>query len=175
MNKKTLQYVQCALFAGLIAVCSQIQIPLPMVPINLALLAVHCTGILLKPKYALLTVLLYILLGFIGLPVFSNFSGGAQVLLGSTGGYIVGYILDAVLISLALEKLKPTLPTIFILCLVGTLSCYAFGTVWFMSVTEMTLSSALVYCVYPFIPGDILKIIVATILAKRYLIKKRLG
>lgn len=174
MNKQILPLIQCALFAGLIAVCSQIQIPLPLVPINAALLAVHCVGILLRPKYAALAVLLYILLGFIGLPVFSNFSGGAQVLFGSTGGYIVGYLIDALVISIGLKYCKPTLPIVFIFCLIGTLGCYIFGTLWFMAVTEMNLISSLAYCVYPFIPGDIIKSIIATLLAKRYLLSKRI-
>ncbi|MEG0240167.1 biotin transporter BioY [Anaerorhabdus sp.] len=174
MNNQTKPLIQCALLAGAIAICSQIQIPLPMVPINLALLAVHVAGIVLKPKYAILTVLVYIALGFIGLPVFSNFSGGAQVLFGPTGGYILGYLLDAILISYGMQKLKFSLQTVLILCIIGTLGCYIFGTIWFMIITQTALPLALVYCVIPFIPGDMIKAILATLLAKRYLLSKRI-
>lgn len=167
MNKGTKDIILCALLAGLIAVCSQIQIPLPYVPINAALLAVHMTGILLKPKYAALTILVYIGLGFIGLPVFANFTGGAQILFGPTGGFILGYLLDAIIISVSMMKFKNSMKTILIYATIGTLACYTLGTLWFMNVTQMSVGASLVYCVYPFIPGDILKIILAVLISKR--------
>lgn len=175
MNNKTSLLAQSALLTCLIAICSQIQIPLPLVPINAALLAIHCTGIILKPKYALLTTSIYIFLGFIGLPVFANFSGGAQIVFGATGGYIVGYILDALIISIGLEKCKSSNLTILILCCLGTLTCYLFGTLWFIIVTESNILLALTYCVLPFIPGDLIKIFIATLLSKRILLKKRIS
>ncbi|MEG0177229.1 MAG: biotin transporter BioY [Anaerorhabdus sp.] len=164
MNK---QLILSAIFAALIAICSQIQIPLPMVPINAALLAVHVLGALLKPKYAAISVLVFLLLGFIGLPVFSNFSGGATVLFGATGGYLVGYMFDALIISFGLTKLKRTNLNIALLATLGTIACYTFGTIWFMFVMKLDLIASLTYCVFPFIPGDIIKIVIATILIQR--------
>ena len=77
-------YYLCAtaVFAAFIGICSQIQIPLPMIPINLALFAVNLAGVLLGAKYGTLSVIVYVLLGLVGVPVFSNFSGGAGVLFG---------------------------------------------------------------------------------------------
>lgn len=167
MNKNTKNLILCALMAGLIAVCSQIQIPLPYVPINAALLAVHMTAIILKPKYAILTVVVYIGLGFIGLPVFANFAGGAQIIFGPTGGFIIGYLLDVIIINVAVNMFDNSTKIISIYATLGTVACYALGTIWFMGVTQMHLNAALVYCVYPFIPGDILKIILAVLLSKR--------
>lgn len=167
MNKHTKQLVTSALLAGCIAICSQIQLPLPYIPINLALLAVHLTGVFLKPKYACLTILVYITLGLIGLPVFANFSGGAQILFGPTGGYIVGYLFDSLIISYGIELFKASSKSIIILVCLGTFACYIFGTAWFIFVTHMSLSSSLMYCVIPFIPGDLIKIIIVSFLNKR--------
>ena len=84
----TRSLVLCALMAALTAICSQIQIPLPMVPINLALFAVHLSGALLGWKYGALSMVVYALLGVIGVPVFAGFGSGPAVLFGKTGGYI---------------------------------------------------------------------------------------
>ena len=85
--------------AALIAVASQIAIPLAMVPINLALLAVFMTGFLLEKRWALTSVMVYLLIGAVGLPVFSGLRGGPQHLVGPTGGYLIGYLLSAGIVS----------------------------------------------------------------------------
>lgn len=100
----TLNLVMAALFAALTAVCSQIQIPLPMVPINLALFAVHLAGALLGAKWGALSITAYALLGVVGAPVFAGFSSGPAVLFGKTGGYILGYILCALLVGLLSDR-----------------------------------------------------------------------
>lgn len=103
MQKKSsvLKLVLCALLTALLAVCSQIQIPLPYVPINLALFAVHLAGALLGPLYGGLSVLIYLLLAAVGVPVLAGFRGGLGALMGSTGGYVVGYIFTAVIAGFA--------------------------------------------------------------------------
>ena len=100
----TRSLVLCALMAALTAICSQIQIPLPMVPINLALFAVHLSGALLGWKYGALSMVVYALLGVIGVPVFAGFGSGPAVLFGKTGGYILGYILCALIVGALSRK-----------------------------------------------------------------------
>ena len=101
----TKNLVLAALFAALTAVCSQIQIPLPMIPINLALFAVHLCGALLGAKWGALSMAVYALLGAIGVPVFAGFGSGPAVLFGKTGGYILGYILCAAIVGLLTRRL----------------------------------------------------------------------
>lgn len=161
-------WVLTGFFAALIVAFSQIQIPLPMIPINMALLAVYLSGALLPRPYGLLAVLCYILMGIIGLPVFAGLQGGVAVLLSRTGGYILGYIPCVLIVSLAKTKKGGTIHKMLPLgCLIGTIVLYTLGTIWFMRLTRMSLAAALGYCVLPFIPGDGLKILLATLLSKR--------
>ena len=167
MNRSHLQHLAlAALFAALTAVCSQIQIPLPYIPINLALFAVHLSGLLLGSKWAGLAQLVYLLLGLIGLPVFSGFGSGPAILFGRTGGYIIGYVLCALIDGHAYKK-DLSYPMLFLHLILGTLVCYTFGTIWFMFLTKMSLALSLSYCVLPFLPGDAIKIALALVLARR--------
>lgn len=164
----------CALFAALTAICSQIQIPLPMIPINLALLSVHLAGTLLGAKYGSLSMAVYVVLGLVGVPVFSSFTGGPGILFGKTGGYIVGYILAAFVVGMLTQKTKlgKSFWGLCVAMVAGVLACYALGTLWFMMITHMTLWVTLGYCVVPFLPGDALKILLAALLTQK--LKSRL-
>ena len=148
----TRSLVLCALMAALTAICSQIQIPLPMVPINLALFAVHLSGALL---------------GVIGVPVFAGFGSGPAVLFGKTGGYILGYILCALIVGALSRKFAFNFKTLCLSMVLGVAVCYAFGTIWFMAVTGLNLATSMSYCVIPFLPGDVVKILLAAFLALR--------
>ena len=163
----TRNLVLAALLTALTAVCSQIQIPLPMVPINLALFAVHLAGALLGAKWGALSMTAYALLGVVGAPVFAGFSSGPVVLFGKTGGYILGYILCALLVGLLSRRIGYTVKGLVIAMAVGVAACYVFGTIWFMVITGMSLQLSLTYCVLPFLPGDAVKIALATFLALR--------
>ena len=163
-NMVTKRICFCALFTALIAVCAQITIPLPMIPISLALFAVHLTGALLGPKYGSIVCVAYAALGAVGLPVFANFMGGPAVLFGKTGGYVIGYVFCALIVGLVARRFQ----RYWQLCIgmvVGVLACYLFGTIWFMVVTGLSLPVALSYCVLPFLPGDVVKIALAALLA----------
>ncbi len=146
----------CAFFAALIAILSQIQIPLHPIVFNLAVLGVFMAGIMLPPLYALASIASYILLGVIGVPVFAGFMAGPSALLGATGGYIWGYLLLALLTSLGARYGKNITAKAFFMC-IGLALCYTLGTVWFMHLSGMSLSAALAACVIPFIVPDILK------------------
>lgn len=157
----------CALFAALTAVCSQIQIPLPMVPINLALFAVHLSGALLGPAYGALSMLVYMLLGAAGIPVFVGFMSGVGVLLGKTGGYVLGYCLCAIVVGLFARRVGRSFPLLCAGMAAGLLACYALGTLFFMFVSGLNVWASLGYCVFPFLPGDAVKIALAALLARR--------
>ena len=102
-NSKTLDMVYIAMFAVLIAICSWISIP-TMVPFTLQTFGIFVTVGILGGKRGSLSVLIYLLLGAIGVPVFAGFSGGVQALVGTTGGYIIGFLLSALLMW-GMEKL----------------------------------------------------------------------
>ncbi|MEA4988514.1 MAG: biotin transporter BioY [Anaerovorax sp.] len=171
-NLKLKKQILSALFATLTAIFSQILIPLPFtpVPINLATLAIFLSATLLGTTYATLSQILYLLLGLVGLPVFAHFSGGAAIVLGPTGGYLIGYVLIALVSGFLIkqnQKQKYSFLTLPIILSIGMLFCYLPGTLWFMYVTHTKLLPALSLCVFPFLLGDALKIIVATILTKK--------
>lgn len=157
----------CAVFAALTAVCSQIQIPLAVIPVNLALFSVHLCAALMKKRYAALSMTVYLLMGLAGLPVFVGFQGGAGVLFGRTGGYIIGYVASAYLTALLMEKVGRAWWQAALFMAVGVLACYAFGTAWYMALTKTPLWLSLSYCVFPFLPGDAVKITLAVLLAGR--------
>ena len=163
--------VMVALFAALIAVCAWVTIP-GSVPFTLQTMGVFLAVGLLGGKRGTAAVLVYILLGAVGMPVFSGFSGGVGRLLGTTGGYIIGFLVAA-LAMWAMEAIfgraKWVLPASMLL---GLLLCYAFGTVWFLVLYTQTkgaisVASVLSMCVIPFILPDLLKIALALLLTNR--------
>lgn len=157
----------CSLFACTIAILAQIKIDLPsLVPITMQTLGIYLTACLLKPKLAFIATLVYLLMGAIGLPVFAGFNGGISSLLNATGGYIFSFPIMALIISLIVNKKDST--TIKISAFViGTIICYAIGSLWFMYITNTPLIPALTMCVIPFIPGDLIKMIIALILVRK--------
>lgn len=164
--------VYIAVFAVLIAICSWISIP-TTVPFTLQTFAVFLAVGVLGGKRGSLSVLIYILLGAVGIPVFAGFSGGFGILLGQTGGYIVGFLFSALLMWLMgkrfLEKKTWVLGLSMVL---GLIVCYAIGTVWFMVVYARNsgavgLATVLGWCVIPFIIPDLIKIVLALALSKR--------
>ena len=168
---KTYDLAYIAIFAVLIAICSWISIPMT-VPFTLQTFGVFMAVGVLGGKRGSLAVLVYILLGIIGVPVFANFTGGFGVLLNSTGGYIVGFLFSA-LVMWAMEALWGKSPAVQILSmLAGLIVCYAMGTVWFMVVYTKTsgavrLGTVLGWCVIPFIIPDLVKIALAFVLSRR--------
>ena len=164
-----LPLVLAALFSGLTAVLSWINIPLffTPVPVNLALIGPYLAGLLLGVRYGCLSQLLYILLGCVGLPVFAGFSAGAGVLAGPTGGFIAGYVLCAAICGLSAGSAYASAGRRVVLMCGGLLACYGCGLAWFMISSGSTLGAGLVACVLPFLPGDAVKIAAAALLAAR--------
>lgn len=170
-HSKTYDLVYVALFAVLIAICAWISVP-TTVPFTLQTFGIFLTVGLLGGKRGSMAVLVYILLGAAGIPVFSGFTGGIGRLFGSTGGYIVGFLASA-LVMWALEKVMGRKPwALAIQMVLGLIVCYAIGTVWFMVVYSGTsgavgLMTVLGWCVIPFIIPDLIKIAMALVLTKR--------
>jgi len=167
---KTLDLVYIGLAAALISICAWITVPLT-VPITLQTLGICLVAGLFGAKRGTLSVLIYILLGAIGVPVFSGFKGGIGVLFGATGGYILGFIFTALIVGIVSEK-SEKLWAIALAMLGAVLVCYAFGTAWFAYIyaknnTPQSLATILGWCVFPFILPDIIKIAIAAVLTKK--------
>lgn len=215
---KTAYLVLCGLFAALTAICAYINIPLGFTPIpmNLAMLAVFLSGGILGKKYGTVSIIVYVLMGAAGLPVFAGFQSGLAVIVGPTGGFLAGYIAAAFIVGFSLDiyekrhasggkthemsqishssgetshamcqsphasdetahalchKPRASKRRKLVLCIgsmfLGLIVCYALGTLWFMMLTGTGLYASLAACVLPFIPGDIIKIIAASLLTMR--------
>ena len=170
-RSKTYDIVYIAVFAVIMAICSWISIP-AAVPFTLQSFGVFIAVGVLGGKRGSLSVLVFILLGAIGIPVFANFSGGIGVLAGPTGGYIIGFLFSALLMW-AMEKLPGKKSVMQIVSMIaGLIVCYAFGTVWFVIVYgrmngPIGFTAALASCVVPFIIPDIIKIALAYVLSRK--------
>lgn len=169
-NSKITDMVYIGLSAAIIAVCSWISIPLT-VPITLQTMGVVLISGLFGAKRGTLSTLLYILIGAIGVPVFSGFKSGFGVLLGSTGGYIIGFIFTALIVGIVSDKTNK-LWALILSMVMGILVCYAFGTAWFAVVYAKTneqasLATILGWCVIPFLIPDAIKIALAAVLTNR--------
>lgn len=156
-----------AVTAALICIAGPMTIAAGPIPLSLATFAVYLAGAILGKKYGTLAAALYLLIGIIGVPVFSGFSGGLQKLAGVTGGYLIGYLPCAFFAGLGAERAekegrKWILPAMMVL---GTAVLYLIGTAWFIAQTGNTLGAALGLCVLPFLPGDAAKILAVTLLA----------
>lgn len=175
-----------ALFTALIVVCTYIAFPIGTIPVTLQTLAVCMAGGFLGWKRGTLSVIVYILLGVCGIPVFSGFHNFYALIIGPTTGYVVGFIFTALIVGFTSDNLhkigdrakNKTAGQIFELILlavamvVGIAVCYLFGTLWFTpiaygSVTAANLQKTLTVCVYPFIVVDLVKIVIAAFLVNR--------
>lgn len=170
-NYRTIDLVYIALGAVLIAVCSWISIP-TTVPFTMQTFAVFFVLSALGGKRGTMAVIVYVLLGAVGIPVFAQFTSGIGILLGSTGGYIVGFVFMGLVYWLSVHLLGQK-PWAEVLAMVAGLAvCYSFGTAWFMVVYARAngavgLATVLAWCVLPFLLPDLVKLGLALTLARR--------
>ena len=157
----------CALFVTLSAALAQLAIPIGPVPVTMTFVSIFLAAGLLGFKYGTLSQAVYVLMGAAGLPVFSRFSGGLGVILGPTGGFILGYVCCAALSGYLIERYNRQDRLLPVFLCAGVVATYIPGTIWYMYVTGTGAAAALSACVAPFIPGDIIKIVMCTILIKR--------
>ena len=168
---RTVDMAYIALFAVLMAVCAWITIPMT-VPFTLQIFAVFAALVTLGGRRGTYAVIVYLLLGAVGLPVGAGFQGGLGWLLGTTGGYIVGFLCIALIYWLMTAKLGESLPVVVAACVLGLVVCYAFGTAWFLVVYARNsgpigLMTALGWCVFPYIIPDLVKLALAVFLSRR--------
>lgn len=167
----TFDMVYIALAAVMIAVCSWITVP-GAVPFTMQTFAIFLVVLVLGGKRGTVAILLYILLGLIGIPVFSGFRSGPGVLLGTTGGYILGFFLTA-LIMWGFESVFGQKTWTYILSMIcGIIARYIFGTAWFVTIyayngKAVSWSGAISLCVLPFLIPDAVKMILAFLINRR--------
>lgn len=155
--------VRTAVMTAVTCVLAPLSIPIGPVPLSLTTLVIYLTLYLLGWRMAALSCLTYLLLGLAGMPVFSGFAGGLGKLLGPTGGYLIGFLPMAILAGVIVEKSRSRILQLLGL-VAGTAVCYALGTAWFCMEAETGLGEALGLCVFPFIPGDLIKMGIAMVL-----------
>ena len=173
MKKSTVfNMTSCALMAALMCVLCPVSVPIGPIPISLSILVILLTVYVLGTWRALVSYTVYLLLGAVGMPVFSGFQGGLAKLAGPTGGYLAGFWLMILVAGIIMEKGKRNLLVTILGMLVGVAIDYAVGTAWFVFQTESTVVHALDVCVYPFIVLDLAKIVVSCIVGA--LLRKRL-
>lgn len=167
LNAREISYT--GLGTALICACAWLSIPFA-VPVTMQSFAVCLLAALLGLRGGLLSVTLYILLGAVGLPVFSLFRGGIGVLLGAGGGYIFGFLPMAAAVGFAADKNGRTMPVLLLSMGIGTLLCYTAGSLWYALVYtqgEESIKAILVLYVLPFVAPDAVKIFLASLLTRR--------
>jgi len=155
--------VHAALFTAVICAVAPLSISIGPIPLSLTTLVIYVSAGALGWKYGAISVALYVILGAIGLPVFSGFEGGFQKIAGVTGGFIVGYIPCALVTGLSAKNIENTRRFYIFGMVVGTVLLYTCGTAWFIYQTGATLAAALAMCVTPFLIGDTIKVAAATV------------
>lgn len=160
------------ILAAVICVFAPFSLPVGAVPISLATFAIYVAASTVNYKFATASVIIYIMIGAAGLPVFSSFTGGFQCLAGMTGGYIIGYIPCAFIIGILTDKFENKKFIYPLSMISGTAACYIFGTLWYMLQAECNFASAVTVCVIPFLIGDAAKITAASCIA--FPLRKRL-
>ena len=172
MKKFTVKsIVLCAMFAALCCATAPISIPLPGgVPITLQTAAVFLAALLLGPLYGFVAVLVYVLLGAVGLPVFAGFSGGIGSLVGMSGGFIMSWPFAALLAGFIYFKFGRNKKGVvkyaemIVAMLLGSVVIYVVGLTQFIFLTKMSIQASLLACMVPFIPGDLLKMVLVAII-----------
>ena len=167
-NLKVLDVTLCALFAGLSAVLSQISIPIGAVPVNLTHVSIFVAAGLLGAKKGAISQIVFVLLGVIGIPVFSGFTGGIGKIVGPTGGFIIGYIACAFIAGIIINRFGKSIPVLLLAMYSGWIVTYILGSAWYMFVSGTSnVTAVLTVCVLPFLLGDSLKTILSVVLVNR--------
>jgi biotin transport system substrate-specific component len=161
-NERLRMLILCSMFAAITAVLAQVEIPLPIVPISGQTLAVGLAATILGSRYGALSMICYVALGAVGLPVFAEMKAGVSVLVGPTGGYIFGFIITALVTGLILEKTTFNLKLAMVANTVGMIVTLILGTVQLKFVLDMAWSEALAVGVYPFIVVGLIKAFLAS-------------
>lgn len=160
-----------AMFSALMCIGAPFCIYIGSIPITLSLFFVFLTALFLPPAQAFLSMLIYVLLGAVGLPVFSGFLGSVSVIMSFTGGFILAYPIVALLVSF-ISRRSENKAFLLLAFAAGLAFLYTVGSMWYMMVSDTNLKAALITSVLPFIPFDILKAIASAVIY--FAIKKRI-
>ena len=165
MNTKTKELTLTALMAAILCILGPLSLPLRFspVPISLTMIGIYLAVYAVGMWKGTVTVCLYLLLGLVGLPVFSGFSGGPAKLLGPTGGYLIGFIFTALISGFFIDRFWKNRLVSILGMILGIGVAYVFGTVWLAYVAGMTFSQALAAGVIPYVGFDLIKIIILAI------------
>jgi biotin transport system substrate-specific component len=173
INKmSTRQLALIGVMSAVTCVLGPLSLPIGLVPISFTNLAIYIAVYALGKKRGTISYIVYLLIGLVGLPVFSGFSGGFAKLAGPTGGYLIGFIFMAFISGIFIDKFSNKIYMCFLGMILGTIATYLFGTAWLAYVAKMPFTKALYAGVIPFIPGDLVKMIIASIIGPQ--IRKRL-
>jgi biotin transport system substrate-specific component len=173
MNKLTPKEMTiAALSTAIMCIVGPLTIPIGPVPVTLINFIICLTVIVIGARSATISVAIYLLIGLIGLPVFSGFSGGLAKLAGPTGGYLIGYLFIPVIGGIFMKIFKEKYIFTGLGLILATAVLYFFGTLWFIIMMKCDVAYALTICVLPFIPFDLIKIVLAIIVGSA--IKKAL-
>ncbi len=159
MSTQTIALI--AVMTAVTCVLAPLSIPIGPVPISLTNLAIYFGLYILGMKKETISYVAYMVIGFAGVPVFSGFTGGPAKLIGPTGGYLLGFIPMAIVAGFLIDKFEGRRIPSIIGMVIGTAICYVLGTAWFCIQADSQVVNALGLCVFPFLPGDVIKIAVA--------------
>lgn len=162
-----------AVMAAVTCVAGPLSVPIGPVPISLTNLAVYFAIYLLGMRRGTTSYVVYLLIGMVGVPVFSGFTGGFGKLFGPTGGYLIGFIFMALICGVFIDRSHHKIVPSMIGMILGTIVCYAFGTAWLAYQAHYTMAAALAAGVIPFIPFDLGKMVIAALIAPQ--IRRRLA
>ena len=158
-----------ALFAALLCILAPLSVPIGPIPISLTNLVLYFSIFLIEAKGALISYAVYLLIGMAGLPVFSGYIGGLAKIAGPTGGYLVGFLPMLLIMGFFRQHFRQKRTGIavgmtFLGMILGTIVAYLLGTIWFVLQMGCDWGYALTVCVFPFIPFDIAKMVIAILL-----------
>jgi len=155
------------LFSALSAVLSQISIPIGVVPINLTHVSIFLAAGLLGANLGVCSQIIFVLMGAVGIPVFSGFSSGLGIIFGPAGGFIFGYIGCVYVTGLIIDRFGRSITILALAMYAGWFVTYLLGILWFVYYTKTSFFAALPVCLFPFIPGDFLKTVLSVTLINR--------
>ena len=161
------QIAVIGVMTAVICILAPFSLPIGPVPISFTNLAIYIALYVLGMKRGTISYLIYLLIGLVGVPVFSGFTGGPQKLFGPTGGYLIGFIFLALIMGFALDHFDRKLVPTIIGMIIGMAVCYAFGTVWLAKLLSLSFKEGLMMGVIPYLPGDAAKIIIAAIVGPK--------
>lgn len=164
-NSRNLAFI--GVMTAITCILAPLSIPIGPVPISLTNLAIYVSIYALGSKKANISYIVYLLIGLVGLPVFSGFTSGPAKLFGPTGGYLIGFLPMAIICGIFIDKFIDKWYMCLIGMILGTIVVYAIGTAWLAYEAGMSMNAALAAGVIPFIPGDLAKIVLAMLIGPK--------